>query len=158
MKIQFTRKNIGAIGLGFLVMLLIGVLTTAISVVVARFLSGNTTVIVTIAYLLGILTLFTPTIAGFIVGWRIRTQGWLYGGLLGVAVSLISMILASVTFILPASYISSPNFSVAEAHALARSNLLLQLTHTPLLVLATTLGGFLGEWAYEKRQKRLAVN
>ena len=149
--ITFSKRNILAILLGFGAVLVVGLLTSGLSIVTFRV--GPTAIGITLGYVTGILTLLSPIIGGCVVGWRVREQGWLYAGWLGVFLVLVSMLLVSITFFLPASMVSSSVVSIEQARAAAKANLLLQVTHAPFLIVVTALGGIVGNWAYLKRAK-----
>lgn len=152
--IQFSRRNIFAIFFGFLVIILLGFITSGFVFFLAPRLARSGHMIIIFSYLIAALTLLTPIIGGFVVGWHVQKQGGLYGAILGVFLTVVSMALVSLTFILPSSLISSPDFPAAQARALAKTNLLTQLLHAPFLIFVTLLGGILGVWAYQKRQNR----
>ena len=150
---QFTKRTMGALLLGFLIIVALVFVTSGFALFIIPSFLSHMTILKVLSYGFGILTLITPVIGGFVVGWRIRERGWLYGGLLGLILSVISMLVVSLTFILPASVVSGPNFSIEQARFLAKANLMMQLTHAPFLIAVTALGGVLGVWAYRKRQK-----
>jgi len=163
LQLNLSRKNLLAILLGFLTILGIGILTTTISFLIhlnmARTLSPENFraaisqhPVLTISWILRGLSFISPVIGGVVVGWITKEKGWLYGGLLGVILTLVSIGFASLTFILPTATIYGSDFPANYGHDLAQKNIVNQLIGAPLTIVLTSLGGWLGEKIHKKRK------
>lgn len=163
--LHLSKKTVLAIITGFAATILIGIITSAISfyitINIARtfslqdFKSAFTQQpYVTFSWLLRIISFLSPIIGGFVVGWIIKERGWLYGGILGVALKLVSIGIISLTFLLPTSLIYGPNFPVEQGQAMAQKNIMNQLLYSPITVALTALGGYLGEYFSKKHPKK----
>ena len=155
--IHFSKKNIFALLLGVLTVFFLGSITTGFAFFIAPHFGNSGTMMIILGSAIALVTLGTPVIGGFVVGWRVQEQAWLYGALFGMLLVMLSMAIVSLTFVLPFSLITSPSFPIEQAHALAKASLLSQFLHAPFFIFVTLLGGMLGGWAYRKRQK-IAVN
>ena len=163
--IKFSRKNIFAIFIGFLVIVGMGIITSTISVFVvpnimhnipardfqAAFFEQPTFIL---SWILKGISFISPILGGLVVGWIVKEKGWLYGGLLGVLLQLTSIGIVSSTFFLPTSVIWGPSIPVEYGHSLALKNILDQLLDTPTFLALTLLGGWLGERLYKIRRDR----
>ncbi len=160
--IELSRKNLFALLLGFLLIVGIGIVTSAISffmvsnvmrtVPASEFKSAlSEQPIITFNWLLRIISFVSPILGGLVVGYIVKEKGWLYGGLLGIILLIISIAIVSLTLILPTSMTYDPQFPSGYGHDLALKNILNQLLHSPLTIALTALGGLLGEKFYKKR-------
>ncbi len=162
LNIKLSRKNLFAIFLGFLLIAGIGIITSTISFFVTINITRTTPInelknalsqqpMLIINWLLRLVSFFSPILGGFVVGYMIKEKGWLYGGLLGIFLIIISLGIVSLTFILPTSFMYGSQFPSDYGHSLAQKNLLNQLFNSPLTIALTSLGGFLGERFYSKK-------
>ena len=102
-------------------------------------------------------------IAGFFVGWKAKTSGWLYGGMIGVFLSSISFIFLMgilmlymffPTYVFGQKFMSmSGSRSIQNDHVKQIEKALL-VTFLNVSIPLTALGGFLGEYMHTKRKKK----
>ena len=163
--VQFSRKNLSAILAGFVVILLIGIITSAISIFISRQIMVRTLSLddlrsaftqpgyLIFSWLLRIISSISPVIGGFVVGRLVKEKGWLYGGILGVFLKLISIGIVSLTFLLPSSLIYGPHLPPHQVQSLTQQNILNQLLYSPITIVLTGLGGYLGEY-FRKRNRK----
>lgn len=163
--IQLSRKNLLAILAGFAVIVLIGIITSTISLFISSHIARASSVYdfksaftqqpyLTFSWLLRILSFLSPVIGGFIVGWLVKEKGLLYGGILGVTLKLISIGIVSLTFLLPASLIYGSHLPPQQGQGLAQQNILNQLLYSPVTIILTALGGYLGERLHKRNRKK----
>lgn len=157
-KIQLSKKNLHIILGGYIVILLIKILTVALIAYVNIIMVRNFSVddfesaytqqpYFTIFWIFRIITFITPIFGGFLVGRLIKNKGWFYGGLLGIIPTVLSILVTSLIFLLPAAT------SNGQAHSSAQQNIINTLIGSPLLIGLTALGGFFGE-LYSKRSHK----
>jgi hypothetical protein len=161
--IKLSRRNLFALFVGLLIIDGIGIVTSTISL----FMASN--VMRTIPFdeirdtfsqqsmlvlnqLLRMASSASPLLGGFVVGRLVKEKGWLYGCLLGFVLTITSIGIVSLTFLLPTPLIYGQHFPSGYGYDLAQKNILNQLLYTPIIVVLTTLGGFFGE-NYSKKQK-----
>jgi len=163
--VELSRKNLLAILAGFVVIILIGIITGAFSffinatmahtLSVQDFKSTSTSMpYLAVSWLLKILSFLSPIIGGFVVGRLVKNKEWLYGGLLGVILSATSIAIVSLTFVLPTSFMYSNQFPAGYEQSLAQNNIVNQLLHPPIIILLTGLGGYLSDVLYKKNRKK----
>ena len=164
LKLDLTRRNVFAILLGLVVIVLLGIVLSVISFLLTYQVAWNTSPqdfenaysqrsVVTFSWILWILSFVSYVIGGIVVGYRVRKNGWLYGGLLGVVLNLLSIGVVLLTYFLPTSLIYGQNVPPNFGQDLASKNILGQLISAPLDIVLTAFGGWLGEKLYKKVSK-----
>jgi hypothetical protein len=159
--VQLSRINLLAILVGFVVIVVIGIITSTTSFFISSQIASAYSVgelksafiqqqYLTFSWLLRIISFLSPIIGGFVVG-RIKNNGWLYGGLLGVVLTVISIGIVSLIFILPTSLIYDNHFPAGYGQLLALKNITSQLLHSPLTIILTAIGGYLGERLHKRK-------
>lgn len=159
--LQLTRKHILAIFWSLLVVIGLVIITNTISLFVAYNITRVTPIseirngfsqqpALTINWLLRTISFLSPFFGGVIVGWIIKERSWLYGGLLGLVLILISIIIVSYTLFLPTSWVYGLNYPASYGHDIALQNILNQLSHAPIIIILTSIGGFLGEKLFRR--------
>lgn len=170
--IRLSKKIFLGIIAGFVIIILIGIVTSAISFYISTNIARTSSPqdfksaftqqpYVTFSWLLRIISFISPVIGGFVVGWIIKKKGLLYGGVLGIVLKLISIAIVSLTFLLPTSLIYGPNFATEQGRALieqreilAQKNIVNQLLYSPFTIALTAFGGYLGERFSKKSSKK----
>ena len=149
--IKFTKRNLLAILLGFLVVAGIGIITTFVSVFFFRsvFLQQPPTFI----WLLKTVSYLSLLAGGFVVGWIVREKGWVYGGLLGMALVLVNTGLAILFLLLPISVVYGPDFPPDYGKGIAQKQINNAFLNAPKTILLTSLGGFLGAYLYKRKRR-----
>ena len=138
-----SKKVFLAIAAGFTVIVLIGTATSAISFL-SFFVSFRLGL--TFSWLLKITSYLSFIIGGFVVGWIVKEKGLIYGGILGIILKLVSISIVGLTFFLPTSLIYGPNFPAGYGQELAQKNIVNQLLSSPITIMLTAFGGYLGEY------------
>lgn len=162
--IRFSKRNVFAIVVGFAVIVLIGIVTSLISFYclanLGRILGPDNYLsalsqqpYLAISWFLDIIKLLSPLAGGFVVGRIVKQKGWLYGGLLGIVLTAISIGFVSLTFILPTSLTYGNQFPAGYAQSLAQKNILNQLLHSPITVILTGLGGYISDFLNKRNRK-----
>lgn len=163
--VQLSRKNLLAILVGFIVIMVIGIITSTISFFISSNMVRTLSVqdfksaltqqpYITFSWLLRIISFLSPIVGGFVVGLIVKKNGWLYGGLLGVVLIAISIGIASLIFILPTSLIYGNHFPAGYGQSLALKNITSQLLHSPVTIILTAIGGYLGERLHKRNRKK----
>lgn len=163
LKLNLTRRNLFAIFLGFLVILMLGIITSGISFLISSQVAQNVSPqnfeaafsqqpILTFSWILRILSFASPILGGIVVGMLIREKGWLYGGLLGVVLTLLSIGIVLLAFFVSTSLIYGQNVPASFGQNLAQKNILNQFINAPLIIVSTAFGGWLGEKLYKNRK------
>lgn len=159
---QNSHRNLFAIFIGFLVIVFIGIISSAISFPLISHLFRNlatenlSSIFSTQPYLIVSWTLmvifdFFPVIlGGIVVGWIVREKGWVYGGILGIVLTIVSIGVVSLTFVLPPTLIYGQNVPHDFGRNLAQKNISNQFFQAPLTILLTSLSGLLGERLYNQ--------
>lgn len=143
-------KNILAILAGLFVIILFGFVTSLFALNVLEKYNDFTPQ----NYLpIKILHLFSPILGGFVVGLIVKDKKWLYGALLGVILTIISVSSVSLTMLLSPASMYGDDFPANEGRILARQNILNQLQGAPLTIFLTGLGGYLGEKSIKNKKK-----
>lgn len=159
-----SRRHLFAILLGFLVVIAIGIVLSSISFLIysnaARKLSPDEFRNISLQQpylafnmLSKIIYFVLPVLGGFVVGWLVKEKGWLYGGLLGIMLIFISIVIAALPLLLPATYLYGQNIPPNYSYDLAQKNILNQLFNSPLTIALTVLGGLLGEKLHRSKSK-----
>lgn len=163
--ISLSRKNLLAILIGLIAVILIGIITNAISFYISSHIVRTTSVqefksaftqqpYITYRWILGTISFVSPIIGGFVVGWIVKDKGWLYGGVLGIILRLISLAFAIVVFLLPTSLIYGPNFPTDFRKAESLQSIINILIYSPITILKTVVGGYLGEHLHKRNRKK----
>lgn len=160
-KLQLSRKHVLDLFLGLLVIIVLEIIINAISLFIAYHVTQITPVneikdtysqqpILFFNWLLGIIGVVSPVLGGLVAGWKIKEKGWLYGGLLGIVLTLIFIVFVSYPFFLPTSWVYGLGYPAGYGHDVALKNILNQLIHAPVTIILTSIGGILGEKLYKK--------
>lgn len=143
-----SKKAFLAIAAGFAVTILIGAVTGAISFFV----------IIRLGFTFNWLSKITPYLSlitgGFVAGWIAKEKGLIYGGILGIILKLMSISIVGLTFFLPTSLIYGPNFPAGYGQELAQKNIVNQLLSSPITIVLTAFGGYLGEYFSKRHLKK----
>lgn len=168
-KLELTRKKAFAIFCGFIVIIVIGIITSSITFFVtlniARSSSPTTfqaafsqQPLLAINWLLRVLTFISPVIGGIVVGLMVKERGWLYGGILGLVIELISLGFVLLILLLPTSLIYGQITPNSFGQSLAIGNMLNQILYAPMIIILTSLGGWIGEMFYLKSHGKNLFN
>lgn len=131
---QSRRDVVWPIFVGFIVVLLIGILA---SVFVAM-------IYVPSPLLSLFLNFFSPVIGGVIVGRMIKEKGWWYGGVLGVLLQAASIVISSLTFIIP---MQGGDVGRDLGYQLAFTHILNLLLEAPRTIVLAAVGGYIGQYS-----------
>lgn len=150
---QYSHRNLFAIFIGFFVVVSIGIISSAISLI---FYTQTYSIV---SWTLRIIfDFFSVILGGIVVGWIVRKKGWVYGGILGIVLTIVSIGVVSLSFVLPPTLIYGQNVPHDFYRNLAQKNILNQFFQAPLTILLTSLSGLLGERLYNKRAKFVRFN
>lgn len=167
-KLKLSRKNLMALLMGYLVIFTIGILIKILSFVQTQ-LAINSLQHVSLealnqkfseqpydafSWLLRILSFLSLISGGFVVGWKVKERGWVYGGLLGFLIKLIGLTSILIIAFLPASFVYGVDISNGARMEQVAKKIFFAFIELPLAVLLIGLGGYLGEFFYKKNSKR----
>lgn len=148
LKLYKKKKNLFAIFLGFSIIVVMGVVTSIISLLIGF----NQESIPFIGLLIKTIPVISLILGGYAAGWYIREKGALYGGITGLILAAVSISIASLPFFLPTSFIFGQHVPSDYGYGMAQKNILNQLLYLPVTIVLTSLGGLLGEKHYKKKQ------
>ena len=152
--IRFSKRNLLAFVAGFFTIVLIGGITSTLSFLMMTNISRVfSPPYATFNWLLRGLSFLSPVIGGLVVGWMVKEKGWLYGGILGFTLKLISIGVVSLTFFLPSPLVFGSKFPSNYGQELAQKNIFNQLLDLPVTIALTVLGGYWGERLRIKNRK-----
>lgn len=158
--IHVSKRNLSAIFAGFFTIVLIGAITNTFQFFMLANLSRVFTShlyiqqpYLTFNWILRGLSFLSPVVGGLVVGWMVKEKGWVYGGILGFTLGLVSMSIVSLTFILPSSMIFGSRFPSDYGQELAEKKIRHQLLGWPVTVALTALGGYWGERLCIRKRK-----
>ncbi len=149
--LKLSKRNVLAILFGFLLIFGITIITSTISFFIVSNVMHTTQDLKTALSTQPILiitegiTFISPILGGLLAGWIVKEKGWLYGGILGIILILISVGISILPFLLPASLLYGANFPKDYGSSLAQKGILNQLLHSPVTIILTVIGGYLGE-------------
>ena len=160
------KKNIFAVFSGFVIILLLQTFRITAPFVLMgvalKYLRGaeyinafSTFPLNLINLLLEMFNILIPIIGGFIVGKTVIKKGWLYGALLGVTIRIVSIVIVSITFILPQDMLYRSELSSTSMIDLATKNINSQIVTAPMLIALTSLGGFLADVSKKRKKSSL---
>lgn len=163
--IQFSRKNIFAVLAGFSVIILLGIITSVVQLFMTSHILQTVSATgfkaaftqqpyITISWSLRTLSYLSPVIGGFCVGWLVGEKGWLYGGVLGVALKFVSIGIVSLYFFLHVFIFFDSYLPPQQTQGLAQQNILHQLLYSPITILFTAFGGYIGEHLHKNRMRK----
>jgi len=141
MKIKLQKRQLLAIGVGFLVyfagQVVLGFLLVALLALLSQTGSQKVGSIILVGY--NLLQLAIVILAGGVVGWLVREKGLVWGTVLGIIVAVVVSLLA----------IFAPS-QQAQGNKLIASTL-----NGLFLIVLLAVGGRLGEQYYQKRSQIL---
>jgi flagellar basal body-associated protein FliL len=163
-KVQFTRRNVIAIIIGLLVIIAISIGISTISFFINLQLLNSTPVedyqtiytqqpYLTYLWISRIITFLTPLLGGFVVGKIVKANGWLYGGILGLLLTILSIGFVLIVFNFSSNNINLPQLSSQQIHDMTQKNILSQILGVPFTIFLTGLGGFIGERIKTSKKK-----
>lgn len=87
----------------------------------------------------------TLILGGYVAGRMMKERGLLYGAMVGLFLTIISISISITASFLPTSLLFGPQFPGDEKRMLINNNLLGQLIDMPFTLVLTTVGGYIGE-------------
>lgn len=165
--LKLSKKYIFALFAGSITILLVGIIISALSFLINLRIFGSATTVadissaysqqpyVTLMRILGVISFLSPAIGGFIVGWIVKEKGWGYGGIFGILLKVISISISVLLLFV----IQTPNLMFDHIQKFALANILNQALNSPITIILSALGGFLGELTHKRiRKEKFSLN